>query len=287
VPKYDAFGREIGEDTLAGLGGSEYAPRRESTADGWTDAQVAEAREDAEAAPAAPDRAEPAQAALEPAEAHRAFEPPAFGPPAKTVRVGRPGGAGCLVALVVLALIAAAPIVAIVSIVGSAGDAIDEVTDALDSVPDVPEDLDPAPAPPTGIAGASLIAPRNLESALERIRGMGGATLIRLAPERLDAQLVRGARQRSVQVTFEGSVSRGPATPGGSGLAKVPLSAIDPGAPVRLVRGSAARYRVRPRGINYLVLMPFPGEGHRWIAYFKNGVYVQGDRNGRVVRRIS
>jgi hypothetical protein len=116
---------------------------------------------------------------------------------------------------------------------------------------------------------------------------MGGATLIRLAPERLDAQLVRRARRRSVQVDFQGAVTRGAATGDGAGLTTVALSAIDPGAPARLVRGSAARYKVRTRGINYLVMTPWPGEGHRWIAYFKNGVYVQGDRRGRVVRRIS
>ena len=35
MPKYDAFGREIGEDTLAGLGGSDNARRASATpADG-------------------------------------------------------------------------------------------------------------------------------------------------------------------------------------------------------------------------------------------------------------
>jgi hypothetical protein len=282
VPKYDAFGREIGEDTLAGLGGSEYAPGRES--DGWTDAQLAEAA--AVPQPAVepePPRAEPPHGGqiLQSSSAARLQD-------LTPVRVRRRGGAGCLVALVVFAVIAAAPIIAVVGLVGGARDAIDEVTDAIDSVPDdvVPDIAGPEPAP-TGIRGDSLVAGANFADALGRIGGMGGATMIRLAPERLDAQLVRGSRQRSAQVTFEGEVTRGPATGGGSALGTIPLSAIDTGAPARLVRGSAARYRVRPQGINYLVLMPWPGEGHRWIAYFKNGVYVQGDRNGRVVRRIS
>jgi hypothetical protein len=281
VPKYDAFGREIGEDTLAGLGGSKYAPARES--DGWADAQLAEAA--AVPQPAVepePARAEPSATAPEPARITLEGAPP------RTVRVRRRGGAGCLVALIVFAVIAAAPIIAVVGLVGGARDAIDEVTDAIDSVPDdvVPDIAEPEPVP-TGIRGDSLVARGNFADALGRIGGMGGATMIRLAPERLDAQLVRGSRQRSAQVTFEGEVTRGPATGGGSALGTIPLSAIDTGAPARLVRGSAARYRVRPQGINYLVLTPWPGEGHRWIAYFKNGIYVQGDRNGRVVRRIS
>jgi hypothetical protein len=186
-------------------------------------------------------------------------------------------------------VIAAAPIIAVVSLVGGAREAIDEVTDAIDSVPDdvVPDIPDAPPPAPTGIRGESLVARGNFAGALDRMGGMGGATLIRLAPERIDAQLVRGSRQRSAQVTFAGEVTRGPATGGGAGVATIPLAAIDRGAPARLVRGAAARYRVRPAGINYLVMMPWPGEGHRWIAYFKNGVYVQGDSRGRVVRRIS
>ena len=49
------------------------------------------------------------------------------------------------------------------------------------------------------------------------------------------------------------------------------------------MRGSAARYGVREKGINYLVLSAVPGEGHHWVAYFKNGVYVRGrpQRQGR------
>ena len=75
--------------------------------------------------------------------------------------------------------------------------------------------------------------------------------------------------------------------PAGGALATVPVSAIDRAAPARLVRRSAARYSLRPQGIDYLVLTPWPGEGHRWVAYFKSGVYVQGDRKGGVVRKIS
>ena len=123
--------------------------------------------------------------------------------------------------------------------------------------------------------------------ALARLNGMGRATYIRVAPDRVDAQLVKGSRQRSAQVDFAGKLARGPQTAGASSAGTVALSAIDRSAPARLVRSSAARFPVRERGINYLVLVHWPGEGHRWIAYFKNGLYVQGDRNGKVVQRLS
>jgi hypothetical protein len=261
VPEYDAFGREIGENTLAGLGGSEPRP------------VVAEPQPVSD--PIASDTD---------VDSSQVATPPAFTAP--TVRVRRRGGTGCLVGLIVLAVIAAAPIIAVVSIVGSASDAIDGVTDVFESLPDEPTIPD-APEPPVGIGGDSLVERANLAAALEQLAGMGRATTMRLAPDRIDALLVSGSRQRLVQLTFDRSLTRGPAADRGGGPPAIPLAAIDPGAPARLVRGSAARFNVRPRGIDYLVLSPAPGDGHRWIAYFKNGVYVEGDRRGRVVRRIS
>ena len=47
------------------------------------------------------------------------------------------------------------------------------------------------------------------------------------------------------------------------------------------------REYLREEAAGGVVLMPYPGEGHRWLAYFKNGTYVQGDRHGKVVRKIS
>ena len=44
MPKYDAFGREIGEDTLSGLGGSDAAPQatpQPVPSQSWSDAAAA------------------------------------------------------------------------------------------------------------------------------------------------------------------------------------------------------------------------------------------------------
>jgi hypothetical protein len=255
VPEYDAFGREIGEDTLAGLGGGEEPAR----------------------AARAPQVAPP-----EPARA--TFKAPAAGAP--VARIRRRSGVGCLVALIALTAFAAVPIVALVGVVRSVEDTFDSPRFDPPSVP-APVVPEPPAEPPTGISGRSMVARGNFGKALARLDGMGRVTSIRLSPDRVDAQFVKGSRQRSAEVGFEGELSRGPATAGGSGVATIALSQIDRAAPSRLVRGSAARFGVREKGIDYLVLMPWPGEGHRWVAYFKNGTYVQGDRNGKVVRRIS
>jgi hypothetical protein len=202
---------------------------------------------------------------------------------------------GCFVGLVILLVVVAVPIFAIVSFVGSVDETFDDITDVFEAAPDLeepgaPEGEPAAPAkPPSGLRGASMVAPANFGKALRRMEkaGIGRIAFIRLSPDRVDAQLVKGSRQRSAVVDFEGQFTRGPAAPGGSTLSTIAFSAIDRSAPARLVRGSAARYRVRERGVNYLVLSPAGLGSPRWIAYFKNGVYVEGDRHGKVVRKIS
>ena len=97
---------------------------------------------------------------------------------------------------------------------------------------------------------------------------------------------VKGSRLRTAQINYKGDFTRGPDTPGGAGARPVAFSDIDAAAPARLVLASK-RYGVRPKQINYLVLSNLPGIGLRWVAYFKNGVYVAGDRHGRGPQKIS
>ena len=146
----------------------------------------------------------------------------------------------------------------------------------------------PAP-PPTGITGRSLIAQDNLRGALRQIERDGFRRLTRIVvrPERLDAGVVKGGRERDVDITYEGVLARGAARPANAASPTFPLSSVDPAAPARLVRGAAERYRVKPKGIDYLVVSTNGSGGHQWVAYFKNGLYVLGDAEGRVVRKIS
>jgi hypothetical protein len=99
---------------------------------------------------------------------------------------------------------------------------------------------------------------------------------------------VKSGRERDVQLTYGGDLERGTARPANRASPALALSALDPAAPVRLVRGSAARYRVKPKGIGYVIAGPaILGSGDpEWRAYFKNGIYVEGDAKGRVVRRF-
>jgi hypothetical protein len=239
VPEYDAFGREIGEDTLAGLGGDSRARAR----------------------PAPEQEPEP-----EPRDA----DPPPRDP-APTFTVQRPSmprrrsgaGVGCLIGLVILAVVVVGPVIALVGFVDDAGDTIDEITDTIDGIaPDTDR------VAPVGVTGASMVSRANFAQAL------------------VSAQLVKGSRQRNAQIDFEGDFERGALTRGAPVATALALKAIDPGAPARLVRGSR-RFGTRPKGIDYLVLSPSAGAGARWVAYFKNGVYVEGDLRGKVVRRIS
>ena len=298
MPEYDAFGREIGEDTLAGLGGtsesssaqpaplempehSPYEAPEQAAQPAFETPEPAEEILFEVAEPQAPPRPEPPQ------------QPPSFQlPPVNTtvVQVRRRSGLGCFIGLLFLLAVVAVPVVALIGFVDSAEDTIGGITDVFDSdtEPATPDEPAGAAKLPKGIAGRSLIARDNLGGALRRLRkaGLGGIAFARLAPDRLDAQLIKGSRQRSAEVNFEGELVRGTASQGAKRDA-IPYGAIDRSAPARLVRGSAARFHVREREIDYLVLSPAPAGGHRWVAYFKNQTYVEGDRHGRVIRRIN
>jgi hypothetical protein len=262
VPEYDAFGREIGEDTLAGLGG--------------TDATVR------------PTPAPTAEPTPEPAVGGSETPPPEA--PMQRITVRRSRGLGCIVGLLILVAVIAGPAIAIFSLVDEAGDAFDDVTGAIDSLPEAP-DVPEAPAPaPVGIEGQSMIAKRNLAGTLAQLRADGVKSVVRLTvrPNRIETEAIKGRRERDVQFTFDGAVHRGDASRVNPALGSIPLADVDAAAAARLVRNSAKRFRVRERGINYLVASSdtFTGTGHRWVAYFKNQIYVEGDERGRVIRRI-
>jgi hypothetical protein len=266
VPEYDAFGREIGENTLAGLGG-ESQPRREPVA----------REEPAPRVEQPPEQPDPSRVTLSVPK----------GAPITVIpgRRRRTGGLGCFVALI-FALIVGAPVVALIGFVGSATDVIDDVTDAFD--PDtlvLPQDV---LEPPVGITGDSMIAPANLAAALDQVRSENyrRVTAIDLRPEKVTFTVVRNGRQRDLVIGYDGNLTPGDPSAANSASGTFGLGAIDRAAPARLVRGAAKRYRVRPQGINYVLAGPERGGGHHWRAYFRNGVYVEGDAAGRVIRRF-
>jgi hypothetical protein len=96
---------------------------------------------------------------------------------------------------------------------------------------------------------------------------------------------VLGDSEVDVRMSYEGAVSGGDTSPLNDASGTFAIADLDPAAPARLVRGAAKRYRVKATGIDYLLARPEPG-GHHWRAYFKSGIYVEGDAKGRVIRRF-
>ena len=130
-----------------------------------------------------------------------------------------------------------------------------------------------------------MIRPAALESAIADLqrRGLGRQVwTFRLAPERIDATFLKANRLRTVQLRFDGEFRRFSISAGHAGLDTVDIARLDVAAPQRLVRAAAKRIGKPTSRIDYLI-----PRADGWIAYFKGGQYFQGDRRGRVVRRIS
>lgn len=269
VPEYDAFGREIGEDSLAGLrgGGAETA-----------------------------ERPEPRPSTAFPEHRDVPSAPPRSG--SGVLRVVR-----VVVALVVLGVVASIG-VAVYAVVDSVQDGVEIVDDAFDAatVPGIPreaeealqdatkgagEDSSAPAAEPKGLARGSMLTRAELSRALDRLRPYGRLRLLRVAPERVDAQMVTSAGKLTLVQIRPGAapqvISTSSSSGGGPGL--VPLSAVNPAAPFRLTRSAAGRLRKPTTQVDYAVLLDFAGTP-QWSVFFKGGRAFQGDGSGRVIRRI-
>ena len=252
MPKYDAFGREIGEDTLEGLGGSS-AERDEDLA-----------RAKAKAAPAAAPPREPDTPifhgeASDPAAPQR---PVFVAPRAATpiVRVRRVG-LGCLAVFIVGPLLLGAAAVLLVALSGGS-----DVKKALIDLPrpsESPEIAAKEPAkpakPPRGLERRSLVRRANFARALRRLRSarLGSVSSLRVAPERINAGLLtKGGRLRNVQLTFDGELKRfGSSGPGFSFVGTVPFAQLNTAAPERLARQAARRLKRKISTLNYVSLL--------------------------------
>jgi hypothetical protein len=292
MPKYDAFGREIGEDTLAGLGGDSSpqarpAPAPEAT-DGWSEAEPA---------------AEPVFSASPtevPIAAPQQPRPPSFSIPGQIPVTGRPkkrrnafGGLGCLVSLLVMGTVIAVPVFVVIAIVGDTADTIDDVRDAFEEGQDriTPTPVEEAAPPPAGITGDSMIRPANLAGAIAVLREQkGDLGSLTLRPDRVNAELItRRDNERNVVLTYDGELRKGDPVDVGIPQDTIPWDLIDPAVPARFVKRAAARFDLNAARIDYVIGEHdvFDDEPLRWLAYFKGGAIVQGDENGRPERRIS
>ena len=250
MPKYDAFGREIGEDTLEGLSGTEDAPPR-------------------------PEPAAPREPAPEPSGAMA-------GPPSGLVVRRSTARRGCLVAFALIVVVVGLVVAGAALLVGGA---IESGSDALkDTIRAIPKQPVKPVAAPRGLGPRSLVRKAAFGAALKKLRGSGlRLTSLHLAPGRIGAQLLtRGGSLRSVQVQPGGAIERiGPdAGPGFDSTRTIPFARLRPGAPQRLARQGAAKLHVPVSTLQYLVPTLFSGT-LTWAAYFKHSRYVIGDAAGR------
>ena len=294
MPKYDAFGREIGEDTLSGLGGESESQAQSAAS--WSEEQLAAARTPQEPAFSA----SPVEVPIEPPPRQPAPAPASFSIPGQIPVAGRPkrqrrgvGGLGCLISLIFLGVVIAGPIIAIVAFVGDAADSIDDVRNSLEEADDLATPPPPeTPAePPTGLAGRSMLREANLATALATLReepGKLGRLVLR--PELVDSWIItRRDNRTSLAVTFEGEVQRSPTVDVGIPQDTVAWERIDPAVPARFVKRAAKRFGVKAARIDYVIgeRDVFDDEPLGWVAYFKGGVIVRGDAQGRPEERIS
>jgi hypothetical protein len=268
VPERDAFGREIGEDSLQGLRGEDAAP---------------------------PPAAKPAPAPAAPAPVAPSSSPgprPARPPSSPTFPTRRRSGPGLwrLVPVLIVVAVAGVIIVSASHTVSSVTHAFKGITVPDFHVPSPPSTPVPGPAP-TGLTGRSMLRPANLRHALALLRsGPGGhVKFLRVAPDRVDAQLVASAgRLELLQVTPDSDEpTRVSVSAGGVPVSDtLPLRGIDPAAPARLIRAAARRSHVRPGSAQYAVLLQLAGVPRWTVVLGDGGGQWLGDAHGRPQQRI-
>jgi hypothetical protein len=231
----DAFGREKGEDPLAGLGWGTSTPAPD--------------------APPAPVRATPSAPATPP-----------------RLRRRRPRGFVRLIVFLAVIVVVAATAS---SVLDRGRDAIDDLESAIrGAVPTV------APPPPAGLEGTSLLRPAALRAALAKLPA-GRIEMLRVAPERIDAQVSADGRMELVQVTADGRVTT-VSTPAAS---RGEFVKVDAAAPSRIVRVAARRSGRDPASVSYLVLMRLAGKSE-WQLFFADGLHFSASASGKRVRRV-
>jgi hypothetical protein len=282
VPKYDAFGREIGEDTLEGLGGApkegqdwreeayaqpaEAQPAEEHVETGWT-----------ENAPPAEDTQRRELAG----QLSSVLQQAATTRP-QTVRVRRSGsGRGCLIAFVVVIAVFGAAIGGIVNLVSS----IDIDTGGLEEAIKAPVTQEP---PPKGLEPGSLMRRAAVADFLRQISADESVKLtnLHLTPARNSAQVLTSeGRLRSVAMTPGDKLERvGPDSGAGfDAVPTIPISKLDPGAPQRLARRGAREHGIPITELQYAVPSESTGQVV-WVVYFTRARYVIGNAKGRFER---
>jgi hypothetical protein len=259
----DPFGREQGEDPLAALG--------------WRVPAEPETGSTAADAPAVEEPAvEPKPAPGSPLTAGTPLAAPTGGwaPVAPVRRRRRRSGMRVTLALLRLLLVGAV-IAAILSVFVSVGG---RIGGAIES-PSLP-----TPVPPQGLDGSSLLRSSNLRKALAQMRGDGRVQSVKVSPASLEVRLVNSRHRVVWTVPATGDPQRISEPPYDDHNTTIRFAQIDPAAPSRLARASAARAQRDVRDVEGLVLLLQVGRP-RWVLTFDGGLQFTADRHGRHVER--
>ena len=289
MPEYDAFGREIGEDTLAGWrSGSSGLPESPAPEPAAPPRPVPAPVTSGDplattAASATPVAAPPASAT--PASPAPTASPPPSARPAR-LQFQRPPRRKRRIRFRWIALLIAGWVG--FNVVSNVADKVDEAARSI-KIPAITVPT-PAAAAPVGLGARSLLRPAAFERALADLRGreIGRIQNLRVAPERIDASLLtRRGTLVSVQIRPGGEFQRFSESGAGfGGIATIPYGKLDPTAPQQLVRAAAERLGRPVSRIDYLVPTLSSGE-LTWGAYFKGGAIFLANARGKITRRIS
>lgn len=252
----DAFGRGHDEDPLAGVGRRE--PAFVATLAGHQRAPVTAEQ------PTVPHR-------LAPGPSPETAELPVLARPAAPVppraRGRRRGGPRVMSRVLLLSIVAACVLIA-----PRAGSGV------LDGIQDAIRGQGETITRTVPVEGGSLLRAGALQAALAGLPD-GDVVLLRVAPDRIDAQVRVGDRLHEVRVTSGGRVFDLPTPAAGRG-ARV---RVDANAPARIVR-TAARRAGRSAGDVASLLLVKVGGRTRWQLVFDDGLQYTASASGRQVR---
>jgi hypothetical protein len=247
----DAFGREVGEDSLADLG--------------WKTPQSA----------AKPSVSSPFDAG----EAWSVQRQPAGRPPRPPrpprARRRRRGGFSTLIFVVALLVIFGASAGSLLTL---GGEVVDRGEKALrDAIPTAPPASGEATPEAVSLGDGSLLEPANLRKALARLPD-GRVTVLTVRQDGLDGTVNADGRTTVVHMTADGQLTtvKAPvAVPGKS-------VRLNPAVPARIVRTVTRRTGLDPGEISQLILA-----NGRWTLQFPDGQQFTANAKGTKVRRIT